>query len=288
MNNRDFGSRGIFLLDKVINEVGLKESVILTEIYFWIKTNEDKEHNFKENKYWTYRTLKSFNKRFPYLKKSTIHDILKKLEKSGYILIANFNKEKFDNTRWYTLTEKSMKLFGHKSPKKSKKITETKKSQKNQKRLATRMVTDFRFSEAGFRISDDNTNKTIPTVYSKIEKSQIAESVNFMCDYLQKIFLDKLNFKYKKIHTNAWRSSFYKLIKDHDETLESIWFVLKWYRDNIGEKNIPWAETGPKFCKIFPRLKRLAIEETRNETNYNAVPLPLSDSRIADGRWKTA
>lgn len=91
--------------------VGLKEAVILQNIAYWVGRNEANEVHCYEGKYWTYNSVKAFQRLFPYLSAKQIRNSLKSLEDSDYLETGVFNKSAYDRTKWYTLTNKAKALL---------------------------------------------------------------------------------------------------------------------------------------------------------------------------------
>lgn len=97
-------------------EYGLNEAIILQNIFFWVTKNAANGVHFHDGRYWTYNSAPAFTKLFPYFTKRQIQYALKKLEEHGLILVGNYNKQRFDQTRWYALTDKAYELFGQVVP----------------------------------------------------------------------------------------------------------------------------------------------------------------------------
>lgn len=90
--------------ESIAVELGVECAILLSNIQFWVKKNRangELMHNH-DGKFWTYNSAGSFAKLFPYWKERTIYSYLEKLEKAGYVLSGNFNKFKYDRTKWYT------------------------------------------------------------------------------------------------------------------------------------------------------------------------------------------
>ncbi len=85
---------------------GVNEAIICTNLEFWIEHNEKNNKHQFDGLYWTYNTIEAFYELFPYMSKKAIYNALKRLEDEGYILTGNHNVNKYDRTKWYTLTEK--------------------------------------------------------------------------------------------------------------------------------------------------------------------------------------
>lgn len=92
-------------------EYGMAEAVLLWSFKFWLTKNKANGHNFHEGLYWTYNSIEAYTEMFPYLTASKIRKALAHLEDEGILASGNFNKVKFDRTKWYALTEKGWALF---------------------------------------------------------------------------------------------------------------------------------------------------------------------------------
>lgn len=90
---------------------GANSAVILQNIYFWVEKNKANGKHFYDGHYWTYNSMKAFEKLFDYMSKNQVRTALDKLEDSGLIIKGNYNKDPFDKTAWYSLTEKAYALF---------------------------------------------------------------------------------------------------------------------------------------------------------------------------------
>jgi len=96
---------------ELATELGIEKAIILQHIWFWHQKNKANEQNYHDGSFWTYNTAKSFSEMFPYIKEKKMYSILKSLEDDGFIKTGNYNKVKFDRTKWYALTEKSISIF---------------------------------------------------------------------------------------------------------------------------------------------------------------------------------
>lgn len=85
---------------------GLREAIVLENLFFWIKKNEANQVHYYDGKYWTYNSLKAFEELFPFFTRRQIEYTLNKLVENDLILKGNYNKVVTDRTLWYALTEK--------------------------------------------------------------------------------------------------------------------------------------------------------------------------------------
>lgn len=89
----------------IATKYGVNEAVMIHNLAFWIKTNASEGRNFKDEMFWTYNSVKAFEKLFPFWTKDTIRRILERLLKSGVIIVGRFNESSYDKTNWYSLSE---------------------------------------------------------------------------------------------------------------------------------------------------------------------------------------
>ena len=97
---------------ELAKKVGFDEANVLGFIAYWAKNNRDNNRNFYDGRYWTYNSAQALTEQFPYWTRRQISGLLEKLEKMGAIIKGNYNKNKFDRSSWYALTDKFMYLIG--------------------------------------------------------------------------------------------------------------------------------------------------------------------------------
>jgi len=94
---------------KLATKYGVEEAIIIENLAFWINKNAANNKNNIEGYYWTYNSSKAFKELFPYISEKKIQRILKKLEELKIVKSGNFNKSSYDRTKWYTITDKSIR-----------------------------------------------------------------------------------------------------------------------------------------------------------------------------------
>lgn len=87
------------VLPSLAREIGLNEAIMLQQIHYWLL----KSGNEFEGAKWFYKTLEEWQTEFPFWSAMTIRRTLGSLEKQKIIKIGNYNKKKFDKTKWYTI-----------------------------------------------------------------------------------------------------------------------------------------------------------------------------------------
>ena len=72
---------------------------MLQQMHYWLLKSANEFTGVK----WFYKTLEEWQIEFPFWSAMTIRRTLGSLEKQKIIKIGNFNKKKFDKTKWYTI-----------------------------------------------------------------------------------------------------------------------------------------------------------------------------------------
>jgi len=96
---------------EIAKEYGLKEAILLNHLYFWVEKNKANEVHYYDGTYWTYNSVKAFNKLFPYLSERQINNTLKALKDKGIIQTGNYNKSAYDRTMWYAFTKTGVSIM---------------------------------------------------------------------------------------------------------------------------------------------------------------------------------
>jgi hypothetical protein len=91
--------RPILILPSLAREVELNEAIFLQQLHYWL---QESGHEYFGHK-WVYNTYEQWQVQFPFWSISTIRRIIAKLEKDGYIISAQFNRIKSDQTKWYRI-----------------------------------------------------------------------------------------------------------------------------------------------------------------------------------------
>ncbi len=95
----------------IAEKFGVNVAIFLNNIAFWVKKNEANKKHFYDGRYWTYNSSEALSALFPYWSSDQMDRLIKKCTSLNLILVDNFNETTYDRTRWYGLTDKSLKLF---------------------------------------------------------------------------------------------------------------------------------------------------------------------------------
>ena len=117
-----FNEQPILANKTLAREIGLNEALVLQQINYWIEINKKSGNNYYNGKYWTYNSIRAWHEKdFDYMSLDTVKRTFSKLEKNGYLLVGNFNKDSRDKTKWYTINnDKLEELYAQIEEKKKK------------------------------------------------------------------------------------------------------------------------------------------------------------------------
>lgn len=91
--------------------IGLNETIILTNFYFNVKSNEGNENMVKDGRVWFFRSVKYLNEQYPYLTPDKIRRAIERLINAGYVIKGDYNQDKFNKCNWYSISDEVYILF---------------------------------------------------------------------------------------------------------------------------------------------------------------------------------
>lgn len=96
---------------EVAKEVGVLAATVFNNIGFWVDNARANGNNEHDGRFWTYNSVKAWAEQFPYASNGQIGRALAKLREAGYVLTGNYNKNPYDHTLWYALSDKGEAVF---------------------------------------------------------------------------------------------------------------------------------------------------------------------------------
>jgi hypothetical protein len=92
--------------------IGLNEAIVLQQVHYWITINKEANKHFYEGRYWVYNTLADWHKNnFAFWSFDTVKRTFAKLVKAKILITGNFNKDKRDRTKWYTIDYEKLEEY---------------------------------------------------------------------------------------------------------------------------------------------------------------------------------
>lgn len=221
---------------EIAKEYGLKEAILMNHLWFWIEKNKANEVHYYDGTYWTYNSVKAFNKLFPYLSERQINNTLKTLKDKGIIQTGNYNKSAYDRTMWYAFTKMGVSIM------QKCKMEDTKMSNGNVKNVKPipDINTDIKPDNTPYNPSTDDSQKYDNKIFEKfwneypkkISKGNAEKwfKKNKPTNDLVDLMIEKLKI-YKE--TEQWKKDNGKYIP-----YPSSWLNARGWEDEIQSNNI--------------------------------------------------
>lgn len=109
MNNLLISEQPLVVIPTLAQKLNsVDKAIMLQQIHYWLL----KSGNKKDGKKWVYNTVHDWAKQFPWLTEKTVQRYLKNLEDMGLLVTANYNKAKFDRTKWYSIDYDALEKLG--------------------------------------------------------------------------------------------------------------------------------------------------------------------------------
>lgn len=91
-------------------------AIFLNNIAHWVRENQANNKNNHNNRTWTYNTEDAFTKIFPYWTRRQMQRIIANCVSKNLLVAGNYNKAKYDRTKWYALSDSMLCVFGLTKP----------------------------------------------------------------------------------------------------------------------------------------------------------------------------
>lgn len=95
----------------IAQKYGVNVAIFLNNLAYWIEQNIADNSNFNDGTWWSYKTQKAFTVLFPYWTRQNMRTIIQTCISEGLLKTGNYNKNQYDQTIWYALTDKGWELF---------------------------------------------------------------------------------------------------------------------------------------------------------------------------------
>lgn len=95
----------------IASKYGVNVAIFLNNMSYWIHKNMAEKRHIHDGRCWTYNSQSSFSVLFPYWSRQNIRTIIERCLTEGLIIKGNYNKLAYDQTTWYTFTDKGLSLY---------------------------------------------------------------------------------------------------------------------------------------------------------------------------------
>ena len=154
--------------------LGLNEALVLQQINYWIEINKKSGKNYHDEKYWTYNSIRAWQENdFDYMSVDTVKRTFAKLEKAGYLLAGNYNKDPRDKTKWYTINDEKLEELYLELNKKKLKHERSILEKESQNTMHNALgqnapMEDGKMHQCNDAYSTDAFNENLPTHYGNL------------------------------------------------------------------------------------------------------------------------
>ena len=226
MSNLLLDDRPLVIQPKLIELLGdPTEAIILQQIHYWLLKNM----NIKDGYSWVYNSVKDWNKQFKWLSEPTLKRKFKSLEDKGLLITGNYNKAKFDRTKWYRIDYDALDEMIHAKYQNDTTIVSKRYNAKYQNDTTN----TIEYTENN---NIDNTTTTTDITEIKIIyefwKSNIGSLSPYLCREIQTIYNDwkEVSKQPKEMILESIKMAIEKDIKN----INYIKTILKrWYNNRI-------------------------------------------------------
>ncbi|MEN3260292.1 replication protein RepO [Sodalis endosymbiont of Spalangia cameroni] len=85
--------------------IGLNEAMVLQQIHYWLGNSRHVHDGCK----WVYNSVAEWQTQFPFWSETTIKRALTSLEKQRLVFTANYNQDRRDRSKWYSINYDALK-----------------------------------------------------------------------------------------------------------------------------------------------------------------------------------
>lgn len=139
----------------------INEAIILQQVQYWVNRSENEYAGRK----WVYNTIEQWKDQFPWLSERAIRTRFNSLIEKGVIITSNFNRAKFDRTKWYTIDyDKLNSLIENQNNVENLDMTHSEESsESNRKKVTDATGSKLQIqSEESYALDSEETSGPIP------------------------------------------------------------------------------------------------------------------------------
>lgn len=90
---------------EIAKKYGINEAIMIKNFQYWIRKNKSNNLNYNDGRTWTYNSVDAFTLLFPFWSYNQTKRILSSLIQQEVLVTGNYNKAKYDRTKWYAFVD---------------------------------------------------------------------------------------------------------------------------------------------------------------------------------------
>lgn len=240
---------------RLAQAIGLNKAIVLQQLNYWLHSKSSKEINGKK---WIYNSVKAWNKQFPFWSKNTVQRALDSLEKENLVVTGNFNKYKFDRTKWYSINENElvnrMTQFG---------VKENTKNGKSQLPNLGKPIPDTNTDTNSYK-NDDHSATENPFALARLAGINVQSGLNLpiFSDYINRLGNDLVCYAIKRTNDKA----------DHPN-----WSYLQTVLKSLDDHHVKTVKEAEELSAKYRQRKGKSSSMQRERPHYH---LPTNDAGL--------
>lgn len=96
----------LLVLPSLAKKIGINHAILLQQMHYWLNTSKHERDGHR----WVYNTYAEWQEQLPWLSVRGIRKLISELERDGYLVAANHNRARFDQTKWYRIDYERLTL----------------------------------------------------------------------------------------------------------------------------------------------------------------------------------
>jgi hypothetical protein len=196
-------------------DYGLVEAIILTFMCYGIEKNMKNNRHFHDGRYWIYNSVQAFYEIYPYVTKGKIRGALNKLVKKGVLFVGNFNKQKYDRTKWYSISDDIMNIFFGQQKRGNNRSVLLKKGNEN-RNIPNPICSDEQIDSLPVTKPSAETDKPIPLINNINHFAAASQNIP-QNKQSSKISFDEIKHELKNVDAelSAFKKDFFEKISEY-------------------------------------------------------------------------
>lgn len=88
----------------------VSEAIVIEKISYLTEKSKEANRNCFDGRYWVYNSYREWHEKFfPYWSERNLKKIFAKLEQDGILITGNYNKNRIDRTKWYSVDQDALR-----------------------------------------------------------------------------------------------------------------------------------------------------------------------------------
>lgn len=270
------------VLPTLATKIGLNNAIVVQQVHYWLRISSNNRDGYT----WVYKSIEEWADEFPFYSKRTIQRIIAELESKEILVVGNFNKLKFDRTKWYRIDYEKLENLCNGALRQNDVIEHDNLSQTstsdclNETRQNDVMEDDnlavSDYDKMALPITREYTESTTEnTTEKKKGRKQVYDesSVHYQLAKLlfEKILIDDPSFKEPNLQT--WADHIRLMMERDGRTVEQIKYLIEWSQNNSF-----WKSNILSTKKLREKATTL-IRQIKAEKEKESVPKRYNNGR---------